>query len=101
MKKNDYSKLGRRFRHAKRHHNEEVYLREGFDRLRRTVNKFFHDGDTEWSPDNVMKVIGYAADIQNHDFRAQLMLWQEQGYIKIVDTAKCLFRVLKPFEESE
>ena len=99
MKKNPYSKLGRKIRRSRRNRKEDVFLREGFERLRKAVNKFQRDGDVDWHPEHVMEVFGYATEIYDEEFMSQLRVWEQQGYIKIIDTVNCLFRVIKPFEQ--
>lgn len=88
-------------RRVRRHQDDQVLLREGFARLRKTVNKFYHDGEKNWKPADVMEVMGYAVELYDKDLMLQLKIWQQEGYIEIVDTADCLFRCLKPFQDAE
>lgn len=99
MKKDPYSKMGRRMRRVRKQQDHTTLMREGLARLRKTVSKFFHDGEYDWKPEDVMEVMGYATEIYNKDLLLYLKVWEQEGYIKIVDTSECLFRCLKPFEE--
>ncbi len=99
--KNEYKRTMRQLTSAKRRHGAEKTLWEGLKDLRKVVNKHFANDAFDWTPKDVFIVMGYGADIRDADFLETLKNWEAEGYIKIIDTPKCLFRALKPFPEED
>lgn len=95
--KNEYKRTMRQLSKARRSQGVEKTLGQGLRDLQKVVNKHFDSGQQEWHPRDVFTVMGQGADIRDAGFLKALKAWEADGFIKIVDTPLCLFRVLKPF----
>ncbi|MBU3760186.1 MAG: hypothetical protein FGM27_09730 [Candidatus Omnitrophica bacterium] len=96
--KNDYKRTMRQLSKARRRIGVEKTLGQGLQDLQKVINKHFESGAADWHPRDVFTVMGQGADILDPGFLKALKAWESEGYIRIVDTPVCLFRVLKPFE---
>ncbi|MBU3759177.1 MAG: hypothetical protein FGM27_04530 [Candidatus Omnitrophica bacterium] len=92
----DYRRVMRRLDALKRKHRGKTFT-EGIGDLKTVISRHFACGQSEWNAADVYTVMGCAADMRDRRFIDLLKVWETHGYIRIFDTPKCLFRVLKRF----
>lgn len=93
--KNEYKRTMRQLNKARRTQGVDKTLGQGLKDLQKVLNKHFETGETEWHPRDVFIIMGQGADIRDPGFLKALKEWESGGYIRIVDTPSCLFKVLK------
>lgn len=93
--KNEYKRTMRQLNKARRVHGVDKTLGQGIRDLPKVLNKHFATGDTDWHPRDIFIIMGQGADIRDPGFLKVLKDWEAAGYIRIIDTPSCLFKVLK------
>ncbi len=93
----DYQRVMRRLDKIRRRGSQRKPFYEGIGDLKSVMARYFECGERDWNAQDVFVVMGYSADIRDARFRDILKTWESYGYIRIVDTPRCLFTVLKSF----
>lgn len=92
----DYRRVMRRLDTLKRQYRQKTFS-EGIGDLKQVIRRHFECGQSDWNAIDVFTVMGCSADMRDRRFVDLLKTWETHGYIRIVDTPRCLFRVLKNF----
>jgi len=73
---------------------------EGIRILKAGMDRFYTEGALKWTPEAVSGSMHHAITLDDPRFVAILKQWENEGYIKYVNSEDCLFEILKPFPPS-